>query len=201
MKMKLSESQIDTLREITNIGVGRAAGVLNTMLSTHIDLSVPSVEGYPVDEVDAALQRLGSRALSMVELGFHGDFGGSASLLFPIESSQKLIKVLTGEDFSVSSMNPMHLETLNEIGNIVLNGVMGSFSNMLSTALRFDLPNYSERTPANLSDKIKRNSQVYVLFIDTTFTAQELLIEGRVLILFEVSSFEVLLRAIDEVLA
>jgi chemotaxis protein CheC len=198
--MRLDEKYIDALKEITNIGVGRAAGILNSMLSTHIELSVPSVEGYSVDEVDAALVRLGTNPISMVELGFHGDFGGSASLLFPIESSRKLIKVLTGEDFSVSSMNPMHLETLNEIGNIVLNGVMGSFANVLSSSLRYDLPNYSERTAVGLSDKIKLNAQVFVLFIDTTFSAEELHIDGRVLILFEVSSFEALLKTLEDLM-
>ncbi|MFP5259477.1 MAG: chemotaxis protein CheC, partial [Acidobacteriota bacterium] len=39
--MSLSSLQLDILQELINIGVGRAAGMLNQMVNTHIQLQVP----------------------------------------------------------------------------------------------------------------------------------------------------------------
>ena len=36
--MKLSDKQIDALTEVLNIGMGRGAGVLKTMLQSHVSL-------------------------------------------------------------------------------------------------------------------------------------------------------------------
>jgi chemotaxis protein CheY-P-specific phosphatase CheC len=48
--MKTSPEQLDALRELINIGIGRAAGVLNEMLSAHIQLYVPDVEILSAEE-------------------------------------------------------------------------------------------------------------------------------------------------------
>ena len=41
--MNVSAEEIDALRELINIGVGRAAGALNDMVGAHVELRVPSV--------------------------------------------------------------------------------------------------------------------------------------------------------------
>ncbi len=42
--MNISANQIDALKELVNIGIGRAAGVLNQMVSAHIKLQVPRIQ-------------------------------------------------------------------------------------------------------------------------------------------------------------
>ena len=41
--MNLTPDQADILRELMNIGVGRAAGMLNEMTDAYVRLQVPSV--------------------------------------------------------------------------------------------------------------------------------------------------------------
>jgi len=48
--MYLTELQLDTLREIINVGVGYAAGSLNELVGTPISLRVPEVEVLPLEE-------------------------------------------------------------------------------------------------------------------------------------------------------
>lgn len=48
---KLSNVQLDALKEISNIGAGNAATALAQMLSTKIDMNVPRVRVLPFSEV------------------------------------------------------------------------------------------------------------------------------------------------------
>ncbi len=41
--MNISDEQLDTIKELFNIGVGRAAQTLSTMLNSFIQLEVPTV--------------------------------------------------------------------------------------------------------------------------------------------------------------
>ena len=41
---KLTEFQFDALTEVINIGVGRAASILNEMIETHISLQIPEIK-------------------------------------------------------------------------------------------------------------------------------------------------------------
>jgi chemotaxis protein CheC len=55
--MDLTADQIDALKELINIGIGRAAGVLNTMLHSHIRLRVPVVEIFSPSALKEEMQR------------------------------------------------------------------------------------------------------------------------------------------------
>ncbi len=85
--MEITTRQLESIKELCNIGVGKGAAVLNTMLSSHISLKVPSVEIISSLDFKDVLKRdftLGS--ISAVELGFDGEITGVAQLLFPRNS-------------------------------------------------------------------------------------------------------------------
>ena len=42
--MRLTEKQFDALQELVNIGVGRAAGMLNQMVDSRIILEIPYIK-------------------------------------------------------------------------------------------------------------------------------------------------------------
>ncbi len=72
--MRLLPSQIDSLKEMVNIGVGHAAGVLNAMLNSRVKLHVPIVEMMSYEELQAKIQSMGNGNLSSVRLGFKDHF-------------------------------------------------------------------------------------------------------------------------------
>ena len=53
--MKVTSYQVDALTELINIGVGRAAGMLNQILEAHIQLQVPSVKIFPHSQIEHVL--------------------------------------------------------------------------------------------------------------------------------------------------
>jgi chemotaxis protein CheC len=149
--MNPTARQLDALSELINIGVGRSADVLNTMFNSHIDLQVPFVKILMPDDFRKEIEALGSDSLSAVHLIFKGMFSGTAQLIFPAVTASKLVTTVTGEEVMSESLDEIRSGTLCEIGNIVLNGLMGSISNVLKMNLKYSVPTYLEGKIGNLT--------------------------------------------------
>jgi chemotaxis protein CheC len=196
----LTHDQLDALKELINIGVGQAAGMLSEMIDYHIRLQIPEVELLPIlDMQNQQKQRLGSDPLSAVKLPFSGSFTGNAQLIFPTESAAMLVSVLTGEDVESPDLDSLKISTLSEVGNILLNGVMGSISNILEQQLDYAIPCYEEEDIDHLLSFKIGYSQAHILLARTQFDIAELQIQGDIVLFFDVSSFQLLLNAIAAV--
>ena len=195
----LNDGHLDLLKEVTNIGLGRAAGTLNKMLSTHIELSVPAVKELTNDNLNEALGLLGDDRVSIVELDFATDFTGSAALVFPVDSSKTLIQVITGEEIESDAMSAVQYETFNEVGSVVLNNVLGSLGNLLEAHFTYGLPLYTEQTPNTLVTRV-RNEESFVLFIEAHFIASEFDLRGQILLFFEVSTLGKFVEHLDKLI-
>ncbi len=192
-----SEQHLDALKELINIGVGRAAGALNAMVNFRIGLQVPFVKVLSPKDLNGEMAALGRNRLAAVRLGFAGAFSGTAALVFPTESASKLVAVLTGEEPGTPEIDSVRAGTLSEVGNIVINGVMGSMGNMLKRRITYTLPNYIEDSVQGLLRADRIDEEATVLLVRTHFTIQELEIEGDIILLFAVGSFDALLSAMD----
>lgn len=196
--MKLTVAQGDALKELINIGVGRAAGVLSEMVRCNIRLQVPFIKILLPAELKKEMEELGRYRVAAVRLGFRGPFSGSAALVFPPDSASKLVAVLTGEESGTADLDSVRVGTLSEVGNIVINGVMGSISNVLKQSINYSLPNYMEDNVDNLLTLDKRDSNATVMLARTRFTIEQLCVEGDIILIFEVGSFDALLEAINK---
>ena len=192
--MPLSPLQLDILQELINIGVGRAAGMLNQMVNTHIQLQVPVLRVLTRSQLGELYAGRPNSVFSAVQLGFTGEFAGISALIFPPESASKLVAVVLGKDEALSSDETMRRGTLQELGNIVLNGVMGSIANILREPLRYSAPDFIED---DISSIVGQGTGM-ILVARTQFSMKDHLIEGEVLIIFSLSSFDSLLAAIDD---
>ncbi len=199
--MNVTPYYVDALKELINIGVGRAAGMLNQMLHSHITLHVPFVKIISSMELnDENLGNFGKQKLSMVRFMFKGPFSGSASLVFPPDSAAKLVDVVTGEKIELADLDAVRTGTLTEVGNIVLNGVMGSIGNILKQRLNYSLPIYMENTMDGLLTSNNHDySPITILLAQTHFTIEQLQIAGDIILFFEVGSFDALLDAIKTI--
>jgi chemotaxis protein CheC len=195
--MQLLPSQIDSLKEMVNIGVGHAAGVLNAILNSRVQLHVPVVEMMNYEELKAKIQSIGHGDVSSVRLGFKGPFSGNASLVFPAEGAVKLVSVITGTEADSSDMNELRVGTLTEVGNIVLNGVMGAIGNELKLHVFYSLPIYLENPFEMLLSSAQTEFDANVVWVQTSFTVETESIVGDIILVFEVGSLDLLLEAVN----
>lgn len=196
--MELTADQLDALKELVNVGIGHAAGMLNEMIEFRIRLNVPVVSLLTLSELQQELGgRLGLEELAAVKLDFSGSFAGTAQLIFPTESAATLVAILTGEEASSPDLDSLKIGTLTEVGNIVINGVMGSISNMLTQPLHYDVPTYLEEDIQHLMPLEDSDPAANVLLAQARFDVEELEVQGDIVLFFGVGSFDTLLTAID----
>lgn len=189
--------QLDALKEIVNTGVGKAAASLNELVDAHIVLEVPRICLFRPEDPDCAGTGLGTSTLSCVQLGFQGIFNGTAALVFPPASAVKLVAALTGENPETPSLDAVMAGTLNEVGNIIINSVIGTIGNILGKSFDYSLPNYLEGRLVELLHADECEIAVTVLLVQTRFCIKDLQVEGNIFLIFELGSFDVLLTSLD----
>ncbi|MBD3306541.1 chemotaxis protein CheC [candidate division KSB3 bacterium] len=196
--MSLTAYQLDALTELINIGVGRAAGMLNQILEAHVQLNVPSIQIFPYSHIEHALQTITANALSIVSLGFKGSFSGTALLAFPSGSASQLVDVLTGEESEIEDdLDSIRVGVLTEVGNIVLNGVMGSLSNVLQEHFSYSIPVYIEDTIAHLVDENNLDAESTLILAKTELVIKKFHIKGNIILLFRVGLFNTLIDSLE----
>jgi chemotaxis protein CheC len=195
--MMLTEFHLDALKEIVNTGIGRAASSLNSLLESHIELDVPSIRLFAPEDMALVRSDINAHELSCVKLSFQGFFAGSAVLVFPPESAVKLVSSLTGATPGTANLNAVMAGTLNEVGNIVINCVIGTIGNILGKTFDFSLPNYLEGRLDELLTSHTPAAHEAILLILTKFKVADSQLEGSIFLVFEVGSFGTLIDAID----
>ncbi len=196
MVFPIKPYHFDLLQELINIGVGKAACMLNKMVKVHIELQVPRLEFYQLGVLmeDDEFKKIHS--LSAVILGFNGTFAGTSALMFPPDSASNLVSIVIGQQDMQADMDSMRIGTLQEVGNIVLNGVIGSIANILQEPLDYSTLDYCEGAFNTILPEYDLENDT-ILLARTQFTLEEHSICGDILIVFQVGSFDSLIEALD----
>jgi chemotaxis protein CheC len=188
--------QLDVLRELINMGIGQAAGMLNQLTRSHVELSVPKVQLLKVGQLMNQKEYNADAVITAVRLGFDGLFSGLSVLMFSPGNADKLVALMLGEEPKGKDMDMLRSGALQEVGNIVLNGVMGSIANVMQGGINYLPPDHFE---VRFRDLLLHhaNKDDSVLFAQASFMLEKHVIDGQVAIVFEMDSFDSLLGAID----
>lgn len=198
--MLLNNEQLDLFTELINIGVGKAAKLLNELISSPIKLSIPKIiVERPIDLVEK-LKPGKSTTYYAVKLQFEGSFNGIAEIVFPSESGNNLVSILTGEEPYSDELDGLRAGTLNEVANMLLNGVMGTISNIIKEDFNYSIPVYSEDIFENLFIDPTSEDKI-VLFGETHFVVESADIEGDIIVLLELFYFESLKSELNRLLS
>jgi chemotaxis protein CheC len=198
LRMTMTEDQKDILVELLNIGMGKAASQLNEMLDRPVEIKVPDIKLLLADQLEEEEVKLQfSKLISSVSMEFSGFINGKTALVFPPESAQKLVEALTGEEPGTPEMDSVTVETLSEIGNIVINSVMGSLSNSLGNRLGYSTPTYVEDSLSKVALANSDNSDQIILLAEVAFSISKLEISGKIILIFRLGSLEKLTEILD----
>ncbi|MBI1344652.1 chemotaxis protein CheC [bacterium] len=199
----ITEEAIDVLTELVNIGVGRAAASLSELIGERIELAVPRLRLEKAEE--QAARSLGQHhgQSTVVLQDFHGHFAGRSALVFPAESGLVLASLLSGADETTSELDLELQGLLLEVGNILLNAVMGTFSNETHCALEYTLPRLlTERESLSGVLHGATTDEDDLLVADVQFHVKHREICGSVVIVFTCGSVMKLLQLVKpEVMA
>jgi chemotaxis protein CheC len=194
--MEVDAESVDAIRELINIGVGRAAGMLNDITDCPIVLQVPSVQIVKLDDLSPAHGYAQNSALSTVALNFSGPMSGLAALVFPPESAGSLVMLMAKETETSPELDAIRIETLKEVGNIIINAVMGSIANILEHHLQYSIPSYQEVSIPALAHTLKATPDERIILANAHFRIENTQINGNILLILEMGSLDALLESI-----
>jgi chemotaxis protein CheC len=121
---RLTDLQLDALRELANISSGTAATSLSQMLGRDVDLNVPKAFALPLaDAVDAAGDP--SEEVTGIARAGEGDISGAVLLLVPPAGAATLCGLL-----GVEPGTEVGDSALGEIGNILGAAYLMALSSM-----------------------------------------------------------------------
>jgi chemotaxis protein CheC len=101
--LNLTELQRDTITELLNIGMGRAAAALSEMLEAEVALSVPFVDVLSRRDAAVLVREQGYARIVAVLQEFSGFFWGDTMLILPEEQSLAFVHALIKDTFPLMS--------------------------------------------------------------------------------------------------
>ena len=199
--MTMTPQQLDALGELVNIGVGQAAETLNRMLETHVRLEAPHVQFLPLREMMSVADKLGSGDFAAIRLPFRGVVGGFASLLFPPSDAITIADLMAGTASATADLDAMRIGALEEVGNIVLNAVMGTMATLLDEHLEYTIPTFVEDSLPRMLHLETGNPDAHFILARVTFLLESHRIEGNFILYLEMGSVEPLIHILDRFVA
>jgi len=196
---KLDADTRDAVTELLNIGVGRAASILSELIAQRIELNVPQVRLFESNSLGIELFSEQQSPETIITQAFEGLIRGRTSLCFSAASGVSLAKLLSGNSSADQSELDSELTgILLEVGNIVLNGVMSSLSNAMSSELHYSLPviqTANRRGERLMIDTVQDDD---ALVCNVRFRVAEQDIEGTILVVCAVGYIHRMLQTVLE---
>lgn len=198
------ELRDDTLRELFNISVGKAADMLSEIVNKKIILNVPNVKFIDKKEAKARLKeeipKVLNGTLMISSISFEKSLTGKANLIFPAEKMRNFINLCMNEESSNCEMDftDVDFDIIKEVGNIILNCIIGEISNFLNMELTYTLPEVKVFKKIDFSKDIENNWDTHILLLYISFVIDTEEIEGAIIINLTFCSLNELVKRINE---
>jgi chemotaxis protein CheC len=215
--MELSELEQDALKEFFNLGLGMAADSLSRMVKKEILLSLPQLEVVTHKEAVELVNHKDEGKLVAVRQNFLGELSGTALLIFPGGRGFELVKALLGNDVPLETLTELEQETLLDVGNVILNAFLTSFTQMMSTDFEFDAAEFLRADAEALLDMSSHGlaspqkndescgrEKAFLLMMDFQTAEKENKhnsLRGYVVLLFSEGAMAILKKEIERIVA
>lgn len=215
----LSELEEDALKEFFNLGLGMAADSLSQMVDNEILLSLPKLKVVHYEEAARMLEANGEKKLVAVRQNFTGELTGTALLIFPGVKGLELVRTLLKENIPLEVLTELEQETLLDVGNVILNAFLESFTQMMSVEFEFEPAEFIRGSSSFLLDVASHlasqkqfleqdlhqdDERAFVLLMDFKTSDDEATqhtLNGFVVLLFSQQAMVILKRELATILA
>ncbi|MGR6835949.1 chemotaxis protein CheC [Syntrophomonas erecta] len=204
--MEINALEYDILKEIFNIGVGKAAAMLSEIIDKKILLDVPKIELLYLKDRNFSLNNYfpdileGTLLISSIK--FAEKLTGKANLIFPASKSKKLINICLNRDEKIKDPNvefdDIDFDVIKEIGNIVLNSIIGELGNYLNIDLYYSVPEVKVFNKIDFRKDIENKTHT-TLILYITFIIDDIKIEGAIIIDLTLKSLNTLMIKVNTI--
>lgn len=192
---RLTDLQIDALKEVANIGAGHAATALSQLLNTTIKLEAPKAEVISFGELPSRVAD--DRVFAALHVYVRGDIPGHLVVLFDHQDALSFVGMFLkriGGDFQI--FDAIVETTLKELANIVAASYLGALVQLTGCNMVPSVPVISYGSMQATFEAITRVVPGQdVFFVESTFLDRGASICGHLIFVPETGSLEPLLAA------
>ncbi|MHC6179274.1 chemotaxis protein CheC [Clostridium sp. JNZ X4-2] len=192
---ELTPIQLDALKEVGNIGTGNAATALSQLLNKKVDMTVPSINIVPFEDIFQSIG--GDEIVVGVIVRILGDAPGNILFIFEKDTALALTYMLTGQ--KKDYLDDMGNSVVCEVGNIIASSYMNSMSKFTGLYVVPSVPAVScDMLGAILSTTFIESGQFddYVLDIETLLMQNNSRVSGHFYYIPMPGSLEKILNAL-----
>jgi chemotaxis protein CheC len=129
-----TQLQLDALREVANIGCGRAANALSQLVGgRRVEIGVPEVKLSPVDRLPELVGAPETPVVAAV-LGMSGEISGNLVLVLPEADAFRLAELLLNAPV-VQQLTEVQKSALSEAANILASACLSAIGQLTSLKL------------------------------------------------------------------
>lgn len=201
----LSDLQKDLLSELLNTNIGYAASLLSEMVNQKVILSLPSIDLKKGNEIDLRPicgENDDFKTSVLSSMRFGKNFSGNAYIVFPAEKAKYLVDACMGEEVNgqmLTKLTQQDIDVIKEISNIILNAVIGGFSNLLDVKLQYSIP-LVEMTAIDSGGNGILPENMHFLAMFNSFYLSKSQVRGLIFVALSVSSENMLINKLNEML-
>lgn len=197
----------DILKEIFNIGVGKAANMLSEIVGKKIILDIPNITILESKEDDEEIYKhfsaLPQGALMVSSMKFGEKITGEANLLFPANKMRIFINLCIGQPEYMNeedlNFTDMDFDIIREVGNIILNSIIGEIGNTLDISLKYTIPEVRLFNKSKFEIGLKDKEEFCILLLYISFIIDDVKIEGAVIINLTIDSLNELMKMTKDI--
>ena len=122
-------------------------------------------------------------------------------LLLNEVGARRVARLILGEQLEENSFDEIEQSALLELGNIMINGVMGSIANQLGMILSYDVPYLELKGTAGLGELISDlipHQTTQVVFMRASLMISAEVVHGYILLILDERNLETLVAKLSE---
>lgn len=194
MSDRLSEQAFNALTELGNIGAGNATTSLSVMLNSKLTMSPPKVDIYDFNSLENILGGPDATVMGVLST-IGGDMNAMILFVVGMVDAENLVKALMGDGIEWHS--EIGISAIGEIANIIIGSYVASLETLTGMKMRYSQPESCiDMAGAILSVPCIEFGKISdkALLINSQFKAGEKEVDGYIMMMSEVHSFDALLN-------
>jgi chemotaxis protein CheC len=194
--LKLTELEMDALREVGNIGIGNGATAFSKIINKSIKIVIPDTKFIPLQKFS---NEFGGpeKIITAIYLQIGGDLEGEVLFFFSHSDSLKLIDMLNGRPVGTTKIvDELGMSALKEMSNIFCGAYLTALSDLFNLRLLPSIPHTASDMMQSVLDFILVKVRQYaenILTIKTQITIEGEDVAGDFMLFFHVDSYKKLL--------
>lgn len=198
----LTDTQLDAIKEVGNVGTGNAATALSKLLGYVVEMDVPKAEMISIYELS---EYYGSPTtpVAAVFLRSEGKFSCSVVFISSEEEASGMVEIWLKSQFGDFAPTPLPDDMLDsglaEIGNIIIGSFLNSINILIDTDHRMSVPGVAHDMLGAVLDVVSSLFGMMgevAMVVNTTLRAGEadnVKVDGKIILIPDPESLEILL--------